>query len=165
MRMRLAISTATAACVLPAAIPVSAPAATSPCAGPPSVATASYRMGLGVGTQEEMYTAAEVKARHLTDGEIMLGGEMSMVDMAPAGSKVFHVEVHICAASGAVVRKANPTLTVNGKPLPAAIMVGIGEPMTDYHYGNDIALKPGAKLTVVVTVKGERAVLRSTVPR
>jgi hypothetical protein len=48
--------------------------------------------------------------------------------------------------------------------VPSAIMVGVGEPITDYHYGNDVALKPGSRITVKVTVKGQLAVFRATVP-
>jgi hypothetical protein len=44
-------------------------------------------------------------------------------------------------------------------------MVGIGEPMTDYHYGNDVVLKPGTKLTVTATVKGQTARFQLTVPK
>jgi hypothetical protein len=44
-------------------------------------------------------------------------------------------------------------------------MVGIGAPSSDYHYGNDIALKPGAAVTVKVAVKGQTAVLHGTAPK
>jgi hypothetical protein len=52
------------------------------------------------------------------------------------------------------VKGLKPVILVNAggqmaaMTVPAAIMVGIGEPMTDYHYGNDVVLKPGTKLTV-----------------
>jgi hypothetical protein len=140
------------------------PSAASPCSG--NVATtASYRMALDIGKQEEMYLPSEVKARHIKEGEIMLGGEMSMIGKLPAGSRIYHVEVHICTKSGAVVTKLKPVITVGGAALPAAIMVGIGEPLSDYHYGNDMVLKPGAPVTVKVTVKGEHAVFHATVPK
>lgn len=42
-------------------------------------------------------------------------------------------------------------------------MVGVGEPITDYHYGND--LKPAKPITVKVTVKGQSAAFHATVPK
>jgi hypothetical protein len=43
-------------------------------------------------------------------------------------------------------------------------MVGVGQPLSDYHYGNDVALRPGARIKVKVTVKGQVAVFNATVP-
>jgi hypothetical protein len=121
-------------------------------------------MMLDIGPQEDMYTKAEVKARHLKSGEIMLGGEMTMIGTPPPGMRIYHLEVHVCNMAGKVVTKLDPQILVGGKTLPAATMVGIGQPMTDYHYGNDIILKPGARLTVRVTVNGEVAVFHTAVP-
>jgi hypothetical protein len=135
-----------------------------PCSSGTTASTASYRMGLVIGKQEDMYLPSEVKARHLKTGEIMLGGEMAMVS-ATAGRRVYHLEVHICNKAGAVVTKLKPAIVVGTAMLPAAIMVGIGAPSSDYHYGNDIVLKPGARVTVKVTVKGQLAVFHATVPK
>jgi hypothetical protein len=160
------------------AIGISAPAlaqrsgSAGPCASGNVATTASYRMALAIGHQEEMYLPSEVKARHIKTGEIMLGGEMTMVAKTP-GTKVFHVEVHICTKStGAVVTKLKPLIVVSGPGIemasmkvPSAIMVGVGERISDYHYGNDVALKPGSRITVKVTVKGQLAVFHATVPR
>ena len=140
-------------------------AATGPCASGVTATTASYRMAGSIGAQEEMYLPSEVKARHIKDGEIMLGGQMSMVEKTP-GTKAFHLEVHICNRDGTVAKGLRPAIVLGASTkVPAAIMVGIGEPMTDYHYGNDVALKPGARVTVKVTVKGQTAVLHLTAPR
>ena len=140
-----------------------------PCASGNVATTASYRLALGLGHQEEMYLPSEVKARHIKTGEIMLGGEMSMVDKAP-GMRVYHLEVHICAkATGAVVKHLKPAIVVTGggvmgsMTVPSAIMVGVGEPSSDYHYGNDVALKPGSRIAVRVTVNGQSAAFRATV--
>ena len=144
--------------------------ASGPCSSPPSASTASYTMAASIGPQEDMYLPSEVKARHIKDGEIMLGGDMSMVQKTP-GTKVFHLEVHICNRGGVVVKGLKPVILVNAggqmaaMTVPAAIMVGIGQPMTDYHYGNDIVLKPGSKLTVKTTVKGQTAVFHLTAPK
>jgi hypothetical protein len=127
-------------------------------------------MAASIGPQEEMYLPSEVKARHLKEGEIMLGGDMSMAQRTP-GTKIFHLEVHICNRNGAVVKGLKPLIVVNtsgqtaAMTVPAAIMVGIGAPMTDYHYGNDIVLKPGSKLTVRTTVKGQTTVFHLTAPK
>ncbi|MEI8106130.1 MAG: hypothetical protein WCH31_09895 [Actinomycetes bacterium] len=167
MRLRLCVSFGATVGALALAAPAFAHGtATGPCAsGGVTASTASYRMALVIGKQEEMYLASEVKARHIKTGEIMLGGEMAMVDMPPAGTKVFHLEVHICTPSGAVVTKLTPRIVAGKTVLPAAIMVGVGAPISDYHYGNDIALKPGAALTVTVAVKGQTAVFKTTVPK
>ena len=144
--------------------------ASGPCSSPPSASTASYTMAASIGPQEDMYLPSEVKARHIKDGEIMLGGDMSMVQKTPR-TKVFHLEVHICNRNGAVVKGLKPRIVVNAAgqmatmTVPAAIMVGIGEPMTDYHYGNDVVLEPGSKLTVKATVKGQTAVFHLVAPK
>ena len=128
--------------------------------------TASYRMGLDIGKQEDMYMASEVKARHIKEGEIMLGGNMTMIDTPPKGERIYHLEVHVCTKAGVVVQHLNPSIRVGTAMLPAAIMVGIGETVAqDYHYGNDIILRPGARITVRVTVKGQQAVFSVTVPK
>jgi hypothetical protein len=79
--------------------------------------------------------------------------------------------VHICNHNGAVVKGLKPLIAVNTSgqtaalTVPAAIRVGIGAPMTDYHYGNDVVLKPGSKLTVGTTVKGQTPVFHLTAPK
>jgi hypothetical protein len=135
-----------------------------PCASGNVASTASYRLALVIGPQEEMYLPSEVKARQIKTGEIMLGGTMSMVERT-AGTRVYHLEVHICNKAGLVVTKLKPAIVVDQAMLPAAIMVGIGAPMSDYHYGNDIALTPGDRVTVKVTVKGQVALFHATVPK
>ena len=136
-----------------------------PCSSGNVVSTRSYTLALVLGYQEEMYLPSEVKARHIKTGEIMLGGEMSMLGTPPAGTRIYTVAVHICTRSGAVVTKLKPTIVVSGTNVPAAVMVGVGKPITDYHYGNDIALKPGARVSVKVTVKGQLAIFHATVPK
>lgn len=143
-----------------------------PCSSGNVVTTASYRFALQIGPQEDMYLPSEVKARHLKTGEIMLGGEMAMVGTPPAGTRVYHLEVHICNKAGAAVTRLKPVIVVDdpgakmmSMSLPAAIMVGVGAPISDYHYGNDVALKPGDGVTVKVTVKGQLATFHATVPK
>jgi hypothetical protein len=112
-----------------------------------------------------------VRARNIKKGQVMLGGEMSMIGPVPAGKRTYNLEVHVCTKSGVVVTKLKPAILVReatagrATPVPAAIMAGVAEGIRDYHYGNDVVLTPGARVTVTVTVKGERAVLRATVPK
>jgi len=94
---------------------------------------------------------------------------MAMIDKVPAGMKIYDLQVHVCTPSGAVVTQLKPTIVVQspgGKPanVPVAMMAAVGKGLGDYHYGNDVALKPGSKVTVTVTVKGQKAVLSATVP-
>ena len=51
------------------------------------------------------------------------------------------------------------------RPVAVAMMAAVGKGLSDYHYGNDVTLKPGSKVTVTVTVKGQRAVFQATVPK
>jgi len=100
---------------------------------------------------------------------VMLGGSMAMIDKVPAGMKIYDLQVRVCTKSGAVVTQLKPTIVVQspgGKPanVPVATMAAIGKGLRDYHYGNDVVLKPGSRVTVTVTVKGQRAVLQAKVP-
>ena len=99
----------------------------------------------------------------------MLGGAMAMIDNVPGGMRIYDLAVHVCTKSGAVVTQLKPTIAVQaagGKAanVPVAMMAAIGKGLGDYHYGNDVVLKPGGKVTVTVTVKGQRAVFHATVP-
>ena len=143
-----------------------------PCSSGNVTKTASYVLSLGIGSPEEMYLPSEVKARHLKTGEVMLGGEMAMIGHVPAGTKAYHLEVHICNRAGAVVTKLKPTIDVDDAlvsmkmtHISVAIMQGVGEGIEDYHYGNEVTLTPGHRITVTVVVKGERAVFHATVPK
>jgi hypothetical protein len=141
-------------------------AAASPCAVGTVTTTASYQLALELGPRQEMYLPSEVRARKLKTGQVMLGGEMVMMDSPPAGTKIFDLAVHICTKSGAVVTTLKPKIAVRSAgraatALPVAMMAGVAEGLRDYHYGNDVALKPGSSLTVTVTVNGQRAVFRN----
>ena len=103
--------------ILPLAVAVfvlSSPAFARPnagaCAEGTLATTATYKMALAIGHQEDMYLPSEVKARHLKNGEIMLGGEMSMIGNVPKGSRIYHLEVHICSKAGVVATKLKPEI-------------------------------------------------------
>src|SRR5207244_8491762 len=97
MRARLVVSVSVFLTVFVTATPALGRGAGSagPCSSGNVAATASYRLALDIGPREEMYLPSEVKARHIKTGEIMLGGEMAMVEKT-AGTRIYHLEGHIC---------------------------------------------------------------------
>jgi hypothetical protein len=141
-----------------------------PCSTGAVAESRSYVFALELGPREEMYLPSEVQERNIKTGQVMLGGEMTMIDRVPAGMRIYNLEVHVCTKRGAVLTNLKPSIVLrqgNAKRtnVPVAIMAGVGEGIRDYHYGNDVVLKPGARVAVTVTVRGQRAVLRATVPK
>jgi hypothetical protein len=127
-----------------------------------------YVFALSIGPMETMYTPAQVASTHPKSGEVMLAGKMvgGMAGMDMTTGPQRHLEVHICkTAGGQVVTGAHPTITVNGAMVPVAVMQGVGEGVADYHYGNNVNLKTGQKVTVVVKLNGQTAVFHATVPK
>ena len=92
-----------------------------------------YVSGLSIGPTETMYTPSEVKSKHPTTGEVMLAGKMvggmAGMDMSTGGQR--DLEVYICNTGGTVVTGADPTITVNGRLLPVAVMEGVGVDLKD----------------------------------
>src|SRR5262249_17176045 len=129
-----------------------------------TVTTPTYKLTLSVGPVEKMYTAAEVKAKHPTDGEVMVGPSMSMGGMSMSDANR-HLEVHVTArASGKVVTNAKPAITLTdttgmamAEKVDAMAMQGIGEGGADLHYGDNVTLTTGHTYQVLVKVKGEKA--------
>jgi hypothetical protein len=126
-------------------------------------------MALRLGPRQEMYMPSEVQERKIKTGQVMLGGSMEMVEPVK-GSKVFDLAVYVCTRSGAIVTQLKPAIEVRAagtKPhrLAVATMAAVGKGLSDYHYGNDVVLRPGGKVTVVVTVKGQRATFHTTAPK
>jgi hypothetical protein len=133
--------------------------------------TKSYVFALSIGPLEQMYTPAQVKARHPMNGEVMLSGSMSggMSGMGMSGT-AHHLEVHICTSKGAVLMHAHPTIVVDdpmaqATRVPVATMEGVDEGPSDYHYGNNVALANGHRVTVTVTLAGQKAVFHATVTK
>jgi hypothetical protein len=145
----------------------SAVASSGSCASGSVARQGPYVFALSIGPTETMYTPAEVKSKHPTSGEVMLAGTMvggmAGMDMSTGGQR--HLEVHICSTGGTVVTGAHPSITVNGAMVPVAVMEGVGEGVSDYHYGNNVNLKTGQKVTVVVKLNGRTAVFHTTVPK
>jgi hypothetical protein len=129
--------------------------------------TKSYALTLTVGPLEAMYTPAEVKAKHPTSGEVMVGGSMVGGGMSMgAGNR--HLEVHIRSrATGKVAMGVVPAIGLHDKTamsgmamtvkVPLVAMEGVGEGAADLHYGNNVKLIAGHVYVVVVTVKREAA--------
>jgi hypothetical protein len=127
-----------------------------------------YVFALSIGPMETMYTPAEAKSKNPKTGEVMLAGKMvgGMAGMDMTTGPQRHLEVHICKTGGGqVVTGAHPTITVNGAMVPVAVMEGVGEGVADYHYGNNVNLQPGQKVTVVVKLNGQTAVFHTTVSK
>jgi hypothetical protein len=128
--------------------------------------TKSYSLTLDVGPTEAMYTAAQVKAKHPTSGELMVGGAMMAGPMsAMKGAAGRHLELHVRSRpDGAVVTTVMPAITLtdttaNAMPekVEVVAMKGIGAGMADLHYGNNVGLQPGHTYKVTVVVHGQTA--------
>ena len=134
----------------------------------------SYVFALSIGPLTQMYTEAQVKAKHPKSGEVMLSGSMSvgMSGMGMSSSGQRHLEVHICSTAGAVVMGGHPTIVVDDPKattmtisVPIATMEGVKAGASDYHYGNNIALTAGHQITVTVTLKGQEVVFHTVVSK
>lgn len=144
-----------------------------PCSSGQIAKTTSYVFALTIGPVETMYTRAQMKAEHPKTGEVMLSGHMTggMAGMTMSTKGMRHLEVHICNRAGAVVTNANPTIVVTdatSKSMPMTVpivkMEGVTEGAADLHYGNNVTLAAGHRVTVTVTLKGQKAVFHTTVP-
>jgi hypothetical protein len=128
--------------------------------------TKSYALTLEVGPVEAMYTPAEVKAKHPTSGEVMVGGAMGGGGMS-MGTGNRHLEVQIRSRTTGKLLGVVPTIGLHDKTampgmamtvkVPVVAMQGIGEGAADLHYGNNVKLTAGHVYEVVVTVKREAA--------
>ena len=172
MRSRSLIAVLVVLSALLGASVVRAAVAMNGCSSGQIAKTKSYVFALTIGPLEQMYTPAQVKAKHPTTGEIMLSGMMSggMSGMGSAAER--HLEVHICSTSGSVVMGAHPRIVIDdpsGKTMtmtvPIATMEGIGEGAADYHYGNNVDLAGGAHITVTVALDGQRVVFHTVVSK
>ena len=131
--------------------------------------TAHYRLELQIGATEKMFTAAEVAAKHLTAGEVMVGGGMSM-GMSMDMGDTRHLEVHVYALdTGKVVTNAQVAITVTDtgskkvQKISVAKMYGIKEGAADTHYGNNVSL-PSESYRIAVTVNDETAEFSLAIP-
>ena len=142
--------------------------------------TAHYRLELDLGHSEEMYSKADAKRLEPSGGEIMVGGKMvggmgamhgkTMNGASKPAPSVHHLELHVRSkTTGKAVRNAKVSISLTGPSLkqpihvPIAVMYGIAEGTSDWHYGNNVMLAPG-KYKVLVSANGERARFDLTVP-
>ena len=144
--------------------------ASGPCTSGTLAKTSHYRFAVSLPVMQTMYTAAQVKSKHPTSGEVMLGGAVSMMHTMAMGSGR-HLEVQICSrATGKVVIGASPAIQLTDAKsmttnVPVVEMEGIGMGSADYHYGNDVAVTVGSRIKVTVKLHSEHAVVQLLVPK
>lgn len=136
--------------------------------------TAHYRVTLQIGPMEKMYSEADAAKMHPTSGEVMVGGAMAMGGMNMTGSMAMdtrHLEVHVMdRATGKVVTTAKCQIMVTNEAtkksemVPVAMMYGVKEGPSDWHYGNNVSMPPGS-YTVAVTIYDESATFHVTIQK
>ena len=166
--MKRALGIAMAATVLAALAAAGASMGASPTQ---TKTTKSYVFELEVGMAEQMWTPAQVRAKHPKTGEVMLAGSMGGA-MSMGGSSR-HVEVGIVKRStGKTVTGVHPTITLvdltapnaMAVKVPYAVMRGVDEGADDIHYGNNVDLVPGHRYRVTVALGGEKAIFQVKAP-
>jgi hypothetical protein len=134
--------------------------------------TAHYRLELKIGPTEKMFTAGQVAKQQPAEGEVMVGGTMSM-GMSPMSMDMGdtrHLEVHVYSLDkGAVVTDARVVIAVmniaskKAQKVSAAKMYGIKEGPSDTHYGDNVSMPPG-NYGIKITVNGEKAEFTVAIP-
>jgi len=141
-------------------------------ANPQTKSSKSYVFKLRIGMAEQMWTPAQVRAKHPKTGEVMVMG--SMAGAMSMGGTRRHLEVHIRSrATGKVVMGAHPTISAtdtNAKnamtiKVPVAAMEGVSAGAADLHYGNNVDLVAGHTYKITITLKGERVVFQIISPK
>ena len=138
--------------------------------------TSGHVFLLHLGPRESMLmlSPGEAKAKHITTGELMVSGTMSMGTSSGTMSgdmTTRHLEIHICRReSGTVVTDARPLITVSPPgggtgQIPVAVMEGVTAGVADLHYGNNVALRRGGTYTITVRLGSDSASFKATVPR
>ena len=94
----------------------------------------------------------------------MLRGQMTTDVSMLSGGPVRHVEVQICArGTRTVVTNASPRIVVHDLTmhkvvsLQVAVMEGIGEGVSDLHYGNNLAIPRRHRFIITVSWRTDRA--------
>lgn len=139
---------------------------------PQTKSTASYVFKLSIGMAEQMWTPAQVRAKHPKTGEVMLTG--SMAGAMSMGGSQRHLEVNITSrATGKVVMGAHPTISAIDATMknamaikvPVAAMQGVSAGAADLHYGNNVGLVGGHMYKVTISLKGERVAFQMRAPK
>ena len=133
-----------------------------------AVKTKSYVFAAALEPFQQMYTPAQLKAKHPKSGEVMVSGQMMGMHMSMSSQR--HLEIHICSrSSGKVVTGAHPTITfedLSGKGkmkmemVPVAAMYAIKQGPSDYHYGNNVTVTAGHTYQVTVKLSGQTATFK-----
>lgn len=126
-----------------------------------------YRVEFHVLPPEEFFSAAQVAARQIHEGMLIVAGASALpVHATPAPTH--HLVVHVFdRASEAPVTDAKVQMTFratdsNGHPggprtqIPIVVMQAIGGGAASTHYGNNVVISPGTYV-VVVSVNGATA--------
>ena len=123
-----------------------------------------------MGSGLDRSTGFREAAKHPTDGEVMVGGAMSMSGMSVDMGDTQHLEVHVYSLdTGTVLTDADVAIVVTAalskkaEDIPIAQMYGIKEGPSDTHFGNNVSMPPGND-TIEITVNGEKASLPVAVP-
>jgi hypothetical protein len=131
--------------------------------------TTHYRVELQIGPTEKMFTPTEAAAQHPTEGEVMVGGMMSMGMLMDMGD-TRHLEVHLYSLDkGETIADADVAIAVTDaasmkvQDVGAAKMYGVKEGPPDTHYGNNLS-RPAGNYSIQVTVNGEKAEFTVAIP-
>jgi hypothetical protein len=123
--------------------------------------TTSYIVVANVLPGEEMFTAAQARAQHPIEGELVLDGEGS-----PVNTNVRHVEAHIYDRStGLPVTDLVPTIVLINKTtgervdVPATLMQDVNLGAVDVHYGNNVAVAGQSEVSVTIGIGDEEVTL------
>jgi len=132
--------------------------------------TEHYRLVLGVGPAEPMYSKAEAAKTHPPSGMIVTGGQMPKA-MSGTAMDARHVVVHVYSLpTRKVVTTATCTITVVNRgtgtrmAVPIATMYSAAQGPSSWHYGNNITMPPGA-YDIIATANVERATCHVTNPK
>ena len=96
----------------------------------------------------------------MVDGGMMSSGGMAM------GGSARHLEVHVRSrATGKVLSTVKPSISLTDTSsasmmtdkVAVVAMQGVGEGVSDFHWGNDVSLVPGDVYKAVVKVNGQQA--------
>ena len=124
-----------------------------------SVLTPTYLIVINVLPPEEMFTPAEVDARHPVEGEMALRGPSG-----PIVASSRHVEAHIYSRlTGRPLSEVTPSITLTDHvtgavtQLEPTLMQDIIIGSADQHFGNNVVIESHHDFTIHVGIDDERA--------
>lgn len=120
-----------------------------------------YRIELHLLPPEEFYTAAEVAAKHISEGMLIVGG-LPPIAVGSTPAPNHHLIVHVFdRTSGAPVTDAKVQMSfrrvgADGHPsgphteVPVVTMQAIGAGAASTHYGNNLVIPAGHYVVTVI---------------